>query len=200
MKVIIVGGVAGGASAAARIRRLDENAEIIVFERTGFISYANCGLPYYIGGVITDKKELTLQNPESFWNRFRVNMLVRHDVTAINTDRKTVTVHELDTGKTYEESYDKLILSPGAKPIRPNIPGTDNKNIFTLRTVEDTLKIHKYIETKKPNKATIIGGGFIGMEAAENLAYLLFALLNNYYTYYQLELSGKRYGAGLLKL
>lgn len=172
MKVIIVGGVAGGASAAARIRRLDENAEIIVFERTGFISYANCGLPYYIGGVITDKKELTLQNPESFWNRFRVNMRVRHDITAINTDRKTVTVHELDTGKTYEESYDKLILSPGAKPIRPNIPGTDNKNIFTLRTVEDTLKIHKYIETKKPNKATIIGGGFIGMEAAENLTYL----------------------------
>lgn len=172
MKVVIVGGVAGGASAAARIRRLDENAEIIVFERTGFISYANCGLPYYIGGVITDEEELTLQTPESFWHRFHVDARVRHNVTAVNTDRKTVTVHSLDTGKTYEENYDKLILSPGAKPIQPKIPGADSKNIFTLRSVEDTLKIHRYLETEKPKKAAIIGGGFIGMEAAENLAHL----------------------------
>ena len=116
MKVVIVGGVAGGASAAARIRRLDENAQIIVFERTGYISYANCGLPYYVGGVITDENQLTLQTPGSFWDRFRVDMRVRHEVTAIDTEKKTVTVYGLDTGKTYEESYDKLILSPGASP------------------------------------------------------------------------------------
>lgn len=172
MKVVIVGGVAGGASAAARLRRLDENAEIVVFERTGFISYANCGLPYYVGGVITDEDELTLQTPENFWDRFRVDVRVRHEVIEINVDRKTVTVHGLDADKTYEESYDKLILSPGAKPIQPNIPGADSKNIFTLRTVEDTLKIYKYIETEKPNKVAVIGGGFIGIEASENLAHL----------------------------
>lgn len=172
MKVVIVGGVAGGASAAARIRRLDENAEIVVFERTGFISYANCGLPYYIGGVITDEEELTLQTPESFWDRFRVDMRVRHEVVSINTDKKTVTVHGLDTGKTYEESYDKLLLSPGAKPIHPSIPGADSKNIFTLRTVEDTVKIHKFVEMNQPKKVTVIGGGFIGIETAENLAHL----------------------------
>lgn len=170
MKIVIVGGVAGGASAAARIRRLDENAEIIVFERTGFISYANCGLPYYVGGVITDEKSLTLQTPESFWDRFRVDMRIRHEVTAVNTERKTVTVHGLDTGKIYEESYDKLILSPGAKPAQPNMPGIDSDRIFTLRTVEDTLKIHNFIEKEKPQSATVIGGGFIGVEMAENLA------------------------------
>ena len=172
MKVVIVGGVAGGASAAARIRRLDENAEIVVFERTGFISYANCGLPYYIGGVITDEEQLTLQTPESFWDRFRVDMRVRHEVVSINTDKKTVTVHGLDTGKTYEESYDKLLLSPGARPIHPSIPGADSKNIFTLRTVEDTVKIHKFVEMNQPKKVTVIGGGFIGIETAENLAHL----------------------------
>jgi len=147
MKAVIVGGVAGGASAAARIRRLDENAQIIVFERTGFISYANCGLPYYIGGVITDEKSLTLQTPETFWDRFRVDVRVRHEVTAIDTKKKTVTVRQLETGKVYEESYDKLILSPGAKPTQPNMPGIDNDRIFTLRTVEDTLRI---INSSKP--------------------------------------------------
>ncbi|HIX71429.1 MAG TPA: FAD-dependent oxidoreductase [Candidatus Anaerobutyricum stercoripullorum] len=172
MKVVIVGGVAGGASAAARLRRLDENAEIVVFERTGFISYANCGLPYFIGGVITDKEELTLQTPESFWDRFRVDMRVRHEVTAIHPDRKTVCVHGLDTGKTYEESYDKLILSPGARPVRPDIPGADGGKVFTLRTVEDTLQIHEQIKIQKPEKIAVIGGGFIGIEAAENLARL----------------------------
>ena len=170
MKVVIVGGVAGGASAAARLRRLDENAEIVVFERTGFISYANCGLPYFIGGVITDEEELTLQTPESFWDRFRVDVRVRHEVTAIHTGKKTVTVRGFDTGKTYEEHYDKLILSPGAKPTQPNMPGADSKNIFTLRTIEDTLAIHRFIENKKPQSAVIIGGGFIGVEMAENLA------------------------------
>lgn len=172
MKVVIVGGVAGGASAAARIRRLDENAQIIVFERTSFISYANCGLPYYVGGVIQNEEDLTLQTPEGFWDRFRVDVRVRHEVTEIHTEKKTVTVCRLETGKVYEESYDKLILSPGAKPTQPNMPGIDNDKIFTLRTVEDTLKIHKFIESEKPKSATVIGGGFIGIEMAENLAEL----------------------------
>ena len=119
MKVVIVGGVAGGATAAARIRRLNEQAEIVVFERSGYISYANCGLPYYIGDVITDRSDLTLQTPESFFSRFRVNMKVRHEVTAIHPDKKTVSVKNLQTGEELEESYDKLILSPGAKPAYP---------------------------------------------------------------------------------
>jgi len=172
LKVIIVGGVAGGASAAARIRRLDEEAQIIVFERSGFISYANCGLPYYVGGVIADEGALTLQTPENFWDRFCVDVRTRHEVTDINTEKKTVTVHGLETGKVYEESYDKLILSPGAKPTQPNMPGIDNDRIFTLRTVEDTLKIHQFIEGENPKSATVIGGGFIGIEMAENLAEL----------------------------
>ena len=169
MKVVIVGGVAGGATAATRLRRLDENAQITVFERSGYISYANCGLPYYIGGVIEDKEELTLQTPESIWNRFRIDMKVHHEVTDINAVKKTVTVYNLDTGKVYEESYDKLILSPGAKPIKPNLPGIDNDKIFTLRTVEDTLKIRSFVEEKKPKTAVMVGGGFIGLEVAENL-------------------------------
>ena len=121
MKVVIVGGVAGGATAAARIRRLDEKAEIIVFERSGYISYANCGLPYYIGDVITDPEELTLQTPESFFSRFRIIMKVRHEVTAIHPDKKTVSVKNLETGEDFEEPYDKLILSPGAKPTQPRL-------------------------------------------------------------------------------
>lgn len=169
MKVVIIGGVAGGATAAARIRRLDEQAEIIVFERSGFISYANCGLPYYIGGAIEDKNELTLQTPESFWKRFRVKMNVRHEVTAIHPESKTVTVENLESGTVFTESYDKLILSPGAKPIKPNFNGIDSNRIFMLRTVEDTLKIKKYTEDRHPRSAVVIGGGFIGIEVAENL-------------------------------
>ena len=169
MKVVIVGGVAGGATAATRLRRLDEHAQITVFERSGYISYANCGLPYYIGGVIEDKEELTLQTPESIWNRFRIDMKVHHEVTDINAVKKTVTVYNLDTGKVYEESYDKLILSPGARPVMPNLPGIENEKIFTLRTVEDTLKIRSFVEEKKPKTAVMVGGGFIGLEVAENL-------------------------------
>jgi len=169
MKVVIVGGVAGGATAAARIRRLDEQAEIVVFERSGFVSYANCGLPYYIGGVIEDPEALTLQTPESFHARFRVNMKVRHEVTAIHPDRKCVSVKDLETGREFEESYDKLILSPGAKPARPNLPGMDSDRIFTLRTVEDTLRIHEFIQQNAPRSAILVGGGFIGLEMAENL-------------------------------
>lgn len=169
MKIVIVGGVAGGATAAARLRRLDENAEIVVFERSGFVSYANCGLPYYIGGVIEKKEELTLQTPESFKRRFNVDMRVRHEVTKINPERKTVNVTNLVTGESFEESYDKLILSPGARPVRPDFPGIESDKIFTLRTVEDTYKIKDYINANKPSSAVVVGGGFIGIEAAENL-------------------------------
>lgn len=169
MKIVIVGGVAGGATAAARIRRLDENAEILVFERSGYISYANCGLPYYIGDVITDPQDLTLQTPESFFTRFRVTMKVRHEVTALHPDRKTVSVKNLETGEEFEESYDKLILSPGAKPTQPRLPGVGLEKLFTLRTVEDTFRIKEYINTSHPKSAVLAGGGFIGLELAENL-------------------------------
>lgn len=172
MKVVIVGGVAGGATAATRIRRLDERAQITVFERSGYISYANCGLPYYIGGVIEDSQELTLQTPESFKTRFRINVKVKHEVTDIDTKRKTVTVRNLDTGEEFKEDYDKLILSPGAKPIRPNLPGTDSKRLFSLRTVEDTFCIRQFVEEQKPKTAVMVGGGFIGLEVAENLCEL----------------------------
>lgn len=169
MKVVIIGGVAGGASAAARIRRLDENADITVFEKTGYISYANCGLPYFIGDVISDKRELTLQTPESFWSKFRIVVKVSHEVTAINSEEKTVTVKNLLTGEQWNETYDKLLLSPGAKPVRPNLPGIDSDKVFTLRTVEDTFQIHDYIDEKIPKSAVVVGGGYIGIEVAENL-------------------------------
>ena len=169
MKVVIVGGVAGGATAAARIRRLDEQAEIVVFERSGYISYANCGLPYFIGDAITDPEDLTLQTPESFYSRFRTEMKVRHEVTAIHPDRKTVSVKNLETGEEFEENYDKLILSPGAKPTQPRVPGTGLDRVFTLRTVEDTFRIKAYINKHHPKSAVLAGGGFIGLELAENL-------------------------------
>lgn len=168
MKIIIIGGVAGGATAAARIRRLDENAEIIIFERSGYISYANCGLPYYIGGVIEDKEDLTLQTPEGFYRRFRITAKVCHEVTDIDAKIKTVSVTDLKTGARFTESYDKLILSPGAKPLLPDFY-TENERTFTLRTVEDTLKIRAFIERNQPKTAVVIGGGFIGLEMAENL-------------------------------
>ena len=135
MKIVIVGGVAGGATAAARIRRLDEHAQIVVFERSGYISYANCGLPYYIGDVITDQKDLTLQTPESFYSRFRIEMKVHHKVLAIHPDQKTVSVKNLETGEVFEERYDKLLLSPGAHPTQPRLPGVGMDKLFTLRTV-----------------------------------------------------------------
>ena len=172
MKVVIVGGVAGGASAAARIRRLDENAEIVIFERSGFISYANCGLPYYIGGVIEDKEELTLQTPESFGLRFNTDVRVRHEVTKIDKENKTVTVHDLEHDRYFEESYDKLLLSPGAKPTLPPLSGLELPMLFKLRTVEDTFAIHEYIKMHRPKSVVLAGGGFIGVELAENLCEL----------------------------
>lgn len=169
MKVVIVGGVAGGATAAARIRRLDENAEIIIFERSGYVSYANCGLPYYIGGEISDKEDLFLQTPEGFWSRFKIDVRTLHEVTKINRDRKTVTVLDKISGNVFEERYDKLILSPGAKPVMPDFCKGDCSNIFILRTVEDTLKIREFTDNNQIKTAVIIGGGFIGLEMAENL-------------------------------
>lgn len=169
MKVVIIGGVAGGATAAARLRRLDEQAEILLLERSGYISYANCGLPYYVGGEITDREALTLQTPESFWARFRIEARVRHEVEAIHPAQKSVTVRRLDDGVAYEEAYDKLILSPGARPVRPALPGIDSSRIFTLRNVEDTFAIRSFIDRNAPHRAVVAGGGFIGLEMAENL-------------------------------
>ena len=169
MRILIVGGVAGGATAAARLRRLDESAEIIIFERSGYVSYANCGLPYYIGDEITDRDELTLQTPQSFQRRFKIDVRTHHEVQKINREEKKITVCDLNTGKIYEEEYDKLILSPGARPVVPEFTKFNSDRIFTLRTVEDTFKIKDYIKNKVPKSAVVIGGGFIGLEMAENL-------------------------------
>ena len=168
-KILIVGGVAGGASAAARLRRLDESANIIMFEKDEYISFANCGLPYYIGGEITDKEALTLQTPESFNARFNVDVRNFNEVRAIDSINKTVTVYNHQTQIKYQESYDKLLLSMGAKPIKPNIPGIDSSKVFTLRNIPDTYKIKEYVDYHKPKKAIVVGGGFIGIEMAENL-------------------------------
>lgn len=168
-KTIIIGGVAGGASAAARLRRLDEAAEIVILERGEYVSFANCGLPYYIGGAITDKSNLTLQTPESFRARFHIDVRVNSEAVKIDPEAKTVTVKDLKSGESYEESYDNLVLSPGAEPIRPNIKGIDSDIVFTLRNIPDTLKIKQYIEVAAPKSAVVIGGGYIGVEMAENL-------------------------------
>ncbi len=172
MKIVIIGGVAGGATAAARIRRLDEKAEIVVFEKTGFMSYANCGLPYYISGVISSKESLTLQTPQSFKSRYNINMRVHHEVIDIKPEFKKVVVMNLETNEVFEESYDKLLISTGAKPFKPFLLKNKKDNIFTLRTVEDTFKIKNYIHKNNPKSAMVIGGGFIGLEVAENLCEL----------------------------
>ena len=171
MKIIIVGGVAGGASAAARLRRLDENAQIIMFEKGDYISFANCGLPYYIGGEITEKSKLTLQTPQSFNARFNVDVRVKQEVIAIDKENHFVKVKNLFTQEIYTESYDKLILSPGAKPIIPKINGADSDNVFILRNIPDTYKISDFLKNHSPKTAAIIGGGFIGIEMAENLTH-----------------------------
>lgn len=170
MKVLIVGGVAGGAGAAARLRRNDENAEIVLLEKGGFISFANCGLPYYIGGTITDRAKLQLQTPEAFHARFNVDVRVNNEVLSVDSAGKTVSIRNHATGETYTESYDKLILSPGASPIRPKFPGMEENHVFTLRNIPDTYAIYDHIENAKPKTAAVIGAGFIGLEMAENLA------------------------------
>ncbi|MBQ9949826.1 MAG: FAD-dependent oxidoreductase [Clostridia bacterium] len=169
MKILIIGGVAGGASCAARLRRLDEKAEIVIIERGEFVSFANCGLPYYIGGDIKERDALTLQSPESLKSRFNIDVRTFCEATALDTQNKTVTIKNLKTGEDHAESYDKLVLSPGASPIRPNIKGLDSEKVFTLRNIPDTLRIKQYIRTEKPRSAVVAGGGYIGVEMAENL-------------------------------
>lgn len=169
MKVVIVGGVAGGASAAARLRRLDESAEIIILERGNFVSFANCGLPYYIGSVITKPTSLTLQTPQSFKNRFNIEVRTLNEAVKINTDDNAVEVKKLETGEIYIENYDYLVLSPGAEPVKPAIEGVDSDIVFTLRNIPDTFKIKNFIEQNNPKSAVIVGGGYIGLEMAENL-------------------------------
>ena len=171
MKYVIIGGVAGGATAAARLRRLDEHCEIVMFEKGEHISYANCGLPYYIGDKITEKKALLLQTPVSFGNRYDVDVRVRSEVIAIHPEQKTVSVRNLLNNKEYEESYDKLVLSPGALPVVPPIPGIDSKRIFTLRNVLDTEQIKQFVTATYSNlkEVVVVGAGFIGLEMVENL-------------------------------
>jgi len=169
MKYIIIGAVAGGASTAARLRRNDEQAEIVIFEKGEYISYANCGLPYYIGNVITNRNALFVQTAASFNKRFNIDVRTLTEVTAINRTTKTISARNQTTGEQYEESYDKLILSPGAESVRPPLPGITNKGIFTLRNVADTDYIKTYVQQEQVKKAVVIGAGFIGLEMAENL-------------------------------
>lgn len=168
MKYVIVGGVAGGATAAARLRRVDETADILLLEKGPHISYANCGLPYYIGGVIAERDKLLVQTPEAFGKRFRIDVRVKNEALAINAKAKTLTIRNAD-GKEYEEAYDKLLLSPGANPVKPPLEGIDSEGIFTLRNVEDTDRIKAYVTGKQVKRAVVVGAGFIGLEMAENL-------------------------------
>src|SRR5213080_2758559 len=172
-KIIIVGGVAGGATTAARLRRLDEQADILMFEKGEYISFANCGLPYYIGGMISERDKLLVQTVPEMSTKFNLDIRNLCEVSKINREQKTIEVKNLQTGEIYEERYDKLVLSPGASPIKPPIPGIETaKALFTLRNIPDTDKIKSYVDLKKPKKAAVVGGGFIGIEMAENLCNL----------------------------
>ncbi len=168
-KILIIGGVAGGASTAARMRRMDETAEIIMFERGEYISFANCGLPYYIGGAIEERSALLVQTPEAMKARFNIDVRVQNEVLSIDKEKKTISVKDIAANKTYEESYDVLVLSPGSTPLKPPIPGIDAPNIFTLWNIPDVDRIKSFVDHVKPQKAVVIGGGFIGLEMAENL-------------------------------
>lgn len=169
MKTVIVGGVAGGASAAARLRRLDETAEIILLERGEFVSFANCGLPYYIGGAIKQQENLTVQTPEGFRQRFNIDVRIFNEAVKINRDAKEVVVRNVVSGEEYTETYDNLILSPGAEPIKPALGAQDSLRVFTLRNIPDTLKIKNFINNWHPKTAVVVGGGYIGVEMADNL-------------------------------
>ncbi|MFP4065860.1 MAG: FAD/NAD(P)-binding oxidoreductase, partial [Bacteroidales bacterium] len=169
MNILIIGGVAGGATTAARLRRNNENAHIIMVERGEHISYANCGLPYYIGGTIAERDSLFVQTPEAFHARFNVDVRVRQEVVSIQPEDKTATIKNLSTGEEYVQDYDKLVLSPGAEPVRPNLPGIDAEGIFTLRNVTDTDRIKAYVDKHQIRRAIVVGAGFIGLEMAENL-------------------------------
>lgn len=169
MNYLIIGGVAGGATVATRLRRMDEKANIILLERGKYVSYANCGLPYYIGDTINNREKLFVQTAKGFTDRFRIDIRTEQEVTAIRPDKKEVEIKNLSTGETYTETYDKLVLSPGAEPLRPGIEGIGSKKIFTLRNVPDTDTIKNYVNTENPKRAIVVGGGFIGLEMAENL-------------------------------
>ncbi|PID21474.1 pyridine nucleotide-disulfide oxidoreductase [Sporosarcina sp. P3] len=169
MKIVVIGGVAGGASTAARIRRMDEQAEIIMFEKGPHVSFSNCSLPFYLSGIVEDSDQLVLMDPVAFKNKYNIEARVKQEVIAINRKEKTVSVSHLLTGETYEESYDRLVLSPGASPIVPNLDGVDSKHVFTVRNVEDIERLNNYVETKDIDNIAVIGGGFIGVEVAENL-------------------------------
>lgn len=168
-KVLVIGGVAGGASAAARIRRMDEQAEIIMFEKGPHVSFSNCSLPFYLSGIVEDSEKLIVMNPAVFKSRYNIEARVQQEVIAIHRERKTITVRNVVTGEQYDENYDELVLSPGARPIVPNLEGIDSPHVFTVRNVVDIERLHNYIETKKLNDIAVIGGGFIGVEVAENL-------------------------------
>lgn len=169
MKLVVIGGVAGGATATARARRLNEEAEIVVFERGEYISFANCGLPYYIGEVITDRNDLLVTTADAFKRRYNIDIRLFTEVTAIDRKKKSVTVRNHKTGETYTETYDKIIFSPGAEPVRPPLPGVESDNIFNLRNIPDTDRIKDYVDHQSPKSAVVVGGGFIGLEMAENL-------------------------------
>lgn len=169
MRVLVIGGVAGGASAAARLRRLDENAEIIMFERGDYISFANCGLPYYIGGTIKEREKLLVQTPAGMSARFNIDIRVNNEVTRIDRSNKIVEVRDTKKGETYTETYDYIVLSPGAEPLRPPIPGIDGQKIYSLRSLDDTDRIYRHLKQSKVTSVAVVGGGFIGLEMAENL-------------------------------
>jgi len=169
IRLLIIGGVAGGATAAARARRVDEHAEIILFERGEYISFANCGLPYYIGDVIRRRDDLLVTTPQALRDRYRIDIRVLHEVVSIDRGRRQVHVRDIATGRTYDESYDRIILSPGAEPFRPDIEGFDDERVFSLRNIPDSDRIKALVDKDRPRDAVVIGGGFIGIEMAENL-------------------------------
>lgn len=169
-RILIVGGVAGGASCAARARRMSEKAEIILFERGPFVSFANCGLPYYVGDVITEEKNLLIATPELFKNRFNIEVRIRSEVLAIDRDKQEIEIRDVESGRIYREDYDALVLAPGAAPVRPSLPGIDLPGIFSLRTIQDSRRIREQIGDGKAKRAVVVGGGFIGLETTENLA------------------------------
>ena len=170
MKIVIIGGVAGGATAAARFRRLDESAEIVIIERDAYISYANCGLPYYIGGTIADRNALQVQTVNGMATRYKLDIRVLNEVISVNKSDKILTIRNLRDNSVYTENYDKLILSCGAKPVTPAIPGAEEAdNVFTLRNIPDTDRIKQYLTSENVCRAVVVGGGFIGVEMAENL-------------------------------
>ncbi|PIC87288.1 pyridine nucleotide-disulfide oxidoreductase [Sporosarcina sp. P20a] len=169
MKIVVIGGVAGGASTAARIRRMDEQAEIIMFEKGPHVSFSNCSLPFYLSGIVEDSNKLVLMDPVAFKNKYNIEARVSQEVITINRKEKTVSISHVLTGETYEESYDRLVLSPGASPIVPNLEGVDSKHVFTVRNVEDIERLNNYVQTKDIDNIAVIGGGFIGVEVAENL-------------------------------